>query len=96
MVFHREMCFWECAFHAISSAIFITGDSICAGPSQHDIEKEINFLGIKQPHEERPFEFYDEGEVSAFLGIKIKKIPSQILFITGRVHKEGSISSGKK
>ena len=49
------------------------GDAIFIGPNQEAIDKEIKLLGIKQPNKEQPLEFCDEGELSAFLGIKIGK-----------------------
>ena len=36
-------------------------DTIFAGPNQKEINREIDQLGIKQPHEERAFEFHDEA-----------------------------------
>ena len=48
-------------------------DTIFTGPNQKQIDQEITLLGIKQPNEENPFEFRDEGELSAFLGIKIEQ-----------------------
>ena len=48
-------------------------DTIFTGPNQKLIDKEIELLGIKQPNEESPFKFRDEGELSAFLGIKIEQ-----------------------
>ena len=53
--------------------VIYVDDTIFTGPNQAAIYKEIELLGIKQPHEERPLEFRDEGELSAFLGIKIDK-----------------------
>jgi len=53
--------------------VIYVDDTIFAGPSQQDIDEEIKLLGIKQPHEESALEFRDEGEVAAFLGIKIDK-----------------------
>ena len=58
--------------HNMMCVIYVD-DTIFTGPNQELIENEIKLLGIKQPHEERPFEFRDEGELSAFLGIKIEK-----------------------
>lgn len=51
--------------------VIYVDDTIFAGPSQKDIDTEVQSLGIKQKSEDRAFEFRDEGEVSAFLGIKI-------------------------
>ena len=48
-------------------------DTIFAGPNQAMIDKEVKLLGIKQINEEQPLEFRDEGELSAFLGIKIEQ-----------------------
>jgi len=53
--------------------VIYVDDTIFTGPNQDLIDQEIKLLGIKQAHEERPFEFRDEGELSAFLGIKIEK-----------------------
>ena len=53
--------------------VIYVDDTIFAGPSAKDIDNEVKQLGIKQNTEEQPFEFRDEGEVSAFLGIKIEK-----------------------
>ena len=53
--------------------VIYVDDTIFTGPNQELIDQEIKLLGIKQPHEERPFEFRNEGELSAFLGIKIEK-----------------------
>ena len=46
-------------------------DTIFVGPSQKDIDSKVQTLGIKQKTKACPFEFRDEGEISAFLGIKI-------------------------
>ena len=53
--------------------VIYVDDTIFAGPSQKDIDKEVQLLGIKQNNEEQPLEFRDEGELSAFLGIKIEQ-----------------------
>ena len=53
--------------------VIYVDDTIFTGPNQTQIDKEIEVLGIKQPNEENPFEFRDEGELSTFLGIKIEK-----------------------
>ena len=53
--------------------VIYVDNTIFAGPRQEDIDREVKLLGIKQKIEEQPFEFQDEGEVSAFLGIKIEK-----------------------
>ena len=53
--------------------VIYVDDTICTGPNQELINKEIKLLGLKQDHEECPFKFRDEGELSAFLGIKIDK-----------------------
>ena len=53
--------------------VIYVDDTIFAGPNQDMIFKEVNLLGIKQLHEEQPLEFRDEGEVSPFIGIKIKQ-----------------------
>ena len=58
--------------HNMICVIYVD-DTIFAGPSAKDINNEIKLLGIKQNSEEQPFEFRDESEVSAFLGIKIEK-----------------------
>jgi len=58
--------------HNMICVIYVD-DTIFAGQNQTDIEREINLLGIKQANEEKPFEFRDEGELSAFLGIKIEQ-----------------------
>ena len=46
-------------------------DTIFTGPDQAAIDNEIRLLGMRRYDEKRPFEFRDEGEISAFLGIKI-------------------------
>ena len=53
--------------------VIYVDDTIFAGPTQTAIDNEVKQLGIKLETEEQPFEFRDEGEVSAFLGIKIEK-----------------------
>ena len=53
------------------TCVIYVDDTIFAGPSQNDIDTEFKTLGIKHRSEDHPFEFRDEGEVSAFLGIKI-------------------------
>ena len=53
--------------------VIYVDDTIFAGYIQEDIDREVKLLGIKQKTEEQPFEFRDEGKVSAFLGIKIEK-----------------------
>ena len=53
--------------------VIYVDDTIFKGPNQAQIDKEIKVLGIKQPNEESPFEFRDERELSAFLGIRIEK-----------------------
>ncbi len=53
--------------------VIYVDDTIFAGPNQDMIDEEINQLGIKQPNEEQPLEFRDEGEISVFLGIKIEQ-----------------------
>ncbi len=52
-------------------------DTIFAGPNSKDIDNEVKLLGIEQGSEEQPFEFRDEGDVSAFLGIKIEERATQ-------------------
>ena len=58
--------------HSMMCVIYVD-NTIFAGPTQEMIEKEVDLLGIKQVNEERPLEFRDEGELSAFLGIKIEQ-----------------------
>ena len=53
--------------------VIYVDDTIFAGPDQNRIDEEIKVLGIKQGDEEKPLEFRDEGELSAFLGIKIEQ-----------------------
>ena len=53
--------------------VIYVDDTIFAGPNQRMIDEEITLLGMKQKHEENPLEFRDEGELSAFLGIKIEQ-----------------------
>ena len=53
--------------------VIYVDDTIFTGPSSKDIDAEVKLLGIKQGSEEQPLEFRDEGEVSAFLGIKIEQ-----------------------
>ena len=53
--------------------VIYVDDTIFAGPCQQSINNEVKLLGIKHDSEEQPFEFRDEGELSAFLGIKIDK-----------------------
>ena len=53
--------------------VIYVDDTIFAGPSQKDIDKEVKVLGIKKPNEEHSLEIRDEGKLSAFLGIKIEQ-----------------------
>ena len=53
--------------------VIYVDDTIFAGPTQEMIDAEVKLLGIKQNNEEHPLEFRDEGELSAFLGIKIEQ-----------------------
>ena len=62
--------------------VIYVDDTIFTGPSQQQLDDEIKKLGIKLSHEERPFEFRDEGELSAFLGIKIDKIDDGKYFLS--------------
>ena len=62
--------------------VIYVDDTIFAGPSAKDIDNEVKLLGIKQDTEEQPFEFRDEGEVSAFLGIKIEKISDSEFYLS--------------
>ena len=62
--------------------VIYVDDTIFAGPSQSAIDKEVKLLGIKHNSEDRPFEFRDEGEVSAFLGIKITKLNDQEFYLS--------------
>ena len=55
-------------------SVIYVDDTIFTGTNQVLIDKKIKLLGLKQDHEERPFEFRDEGELSAFLSIKIDKL----------------------
>ena len=57
-------------------------NTIFAGPSAKDIDNEVKLLGIRQDTEEQPFEFRDEGEVSAFVGIKIEKINDSKFYLS--------------
>jgi len=52
--------------------VIYVDDTIFAGPNQTMIDQEVQKLGIKHSNEEQPLEFRDEGELSAFLGIKIE------------------------
>ena len=51
--------------------VVYVNDTIFTGTTQAAIDKEIKLLGMCRHVEKRPFEFRDEGEISAFLGIKI-------------------------
>ena len=53
-------------------------DTIFTGPSREYIGRQIKSLGINQPNEERAFQIRDEGELSTFLGIKIKINPTMV------------------
>ena len=53
--------------------VIYVDDTIFAGTNQAMIDEEVKQLGIKQSNEEQPLEFRDEGELSAFLGIKIEQ-----------------------
>ena len=53
--------------------VIYVDDTIFAGPDQSMVDKEVSLLGMKQKNEENPLEFRDEGEASAFLGIKIEQ-----------------------
>ena len=53
--------------------VIYVDDAIFTGPNQESIDKEIQLLGIKQLNEEQALEFRDEGELSPFLGIKLRK-----------------------
>ena len=53
--------------------VIYVDDTIFAGTNQVMIDEEVKQLGIKQSNEEQPLEFRDEGELSAFLGIKIEQ-----------------------
>ena len=57
-------------------------DTIFAGPSAKDIDNEVKLLGTKQNSEEKPFEFRDGGEVSAFLGIKTKRASQSEFYLS--------------
>ena len=54
--------------------VIYVDDTIFTGTNQEAIDKEIKLLGIKQPNKDQQLEFRDEGELSAFLGMKIEKI----------------------
>ena len=61
--------------------VIYVDDMIFAGRNQEMIDKEVRLLGIKQSNEEQPLGFRDEGESSAFLGIKIEqKGPKEYYF----------------
>lgn len=62
--------------------VIYVDDTIFAGPSQQDIDAEVTSLGIKHKSEDRPFEFRDEGEVSAFLGIKIDQLSNDEYYLS--------------
>ena len=62
--------------------VIYVDDTIFSGPSQKEIESEVTSLGIKQKSEVRPFEFRDEGEVSAFLGIKIDQVNEDEFYLS--------------
>ncbi len=53
--------------------VIYVDDTIFAGPNQTMIDSKMALLGIKQSNEEQALEFRDEGELSAFLGIKIEQ-----------------------
>ena len=67
--------------------VIYVDDTVFADPSQKDIDKEVQVLGIKQRNEEQPLEYRDEGEVSAFLGIKIEKRYEFYLSQPGLINK---------
>ena len=52
--------------------VIYVDDTIFAGHNEKAINEEIKLFGIKHNNEEQPLEFRDEGELSAFLGIKIE------------------------
>ena len=67
---------------AIDPCLFMKNNMMCviyvdntifAGTNQAMIDGEVRQLGIKQSNEEQPLEFKEEGELSAFLGIKIEQ-----------------------
>ena len=62
--------------------VIYVDDTIFTGPNKALINEEIKQLGIKQAQEERPFEFRDEGELSAFLGIKIDKQTDNTFYLS--------------
>ena len=53
--------------------VIYVDDTIFAGPNHAMIDREVALLEMKQSNEEQPLEFRDEGELSAFLGIKIEQ-----------------------
>ena len=52
--------------------VIYVDDIIFAGPDNKAIDEENKLLGRKHDDDEQPLEFHDEGELSAFLGIKIE------------------------
>ena len=57
-------------------------DTIFASANAADLEREITSLGISTEVQRHTFALRDEGEVSAFLGIQIKKTGSNELLLT--------------
>jgi hypothetical protein len=64
-------------------------DTIFASKHQSDLDVEIKALGISTKEQQHSFALRDEGEVSAFLGIQIKKTgPNEFLLTqTGLIDK---------
>ena len=67
--------------HNMMCVIYVD-DTIFAGPNQDLIDKEVELHGIKHLDEEQPLEFRDEGELSAFLGIKIEQKDSNEYYLS--------------
>ena len=53
--------------------VIYVNDTIFSGTNQAILDEKVRQLGIKQGNEEQPLEFRYEGELSAFLGIKIEQ-----------------------
>ena len=64
-------------------------DTIVASKDTRDLDAEIKALGISTSEQQHTFALRDEGEVSAFLGIQIKKTgPNEFLLTqTGLIDK---------
>jgi hypothetical protein len=57
-------------------------DTIFASANEDDLEREITSLGISTDAQRHTFQLRNEGEVSAFLGIQIKKTGSKEFLLT--------------